>query len=333
IHKKKEIEFYCRDCSVAVCSHCALLDHKNHNNTQLPEIDQEARSKLSNLKGELERKIYELEKHEESLSNQVSDITNQARIACDIVDQQVQKVCDEAKKHGVDVKTKMNEIRDTEAGTLEKLRNDIGKYRASLQTGVKYIEEALRGESTFPVLDILPSAETLTKDSKLTSLDFPLVRYVHYPMVRVDVETLKGLLGELQTLESRTFTCRFSLNEIVMTDKPYHSDVVIIQGLPWCVRVKHRTDKSCLGIYLRMNAVVDKTFKSCNVSLKLTLLNKSEDKFVVKQSTYPFAPDGQGCGWKFVQWNELEDEENGYIDNDKCFAVQAEVQINDIERY
>ncbi|XP_050388906.2 tripartite motif-containing protein 2-like [Patella vulgata] len=334
-HKTKEIEFYCRDCSVAVCGSCVILDHTTHSKTDLTEIDQEVRGKLNIIKGELEGKIDELEKHCELLTNQISDIKNQAKKACDNIDQQVQRVCDKIKKHGIDIKCEMNKIRDEESKKLQTLHEDMTIFKSSLQTSFKYINDVLNGKSTVKVVDALTNVQTLAENSRSTTLDIPTVKYVYYPMVNIDGNTLKRLLGEVQTMDSPTWTSSFSLNQIVKTDENYYGDDVIIQGMIWHVFVRHQTDTSGLGCYVWLRRVEDKTVKTVTASFTLKLLNINDlSKSLVLRDIQTFKPGGYGWGsCKFRVWNKLEDETNGFIDNNKTFSIQASVKIKNIERY
>ncbi|XP_050388924.1 tripartite motif-containing protein 2-like [Patella vulgata] len=332
-HKTKEIEFYCRDCSVAVCSSCVILDHTTHSKTDLTEVDQEIRGKLNIIKGELEGKIDELDKRCESLTNQISDIKNQAKTACENVEQQVQRVCEEVKKYGSDIKCEMNKIRDKESNQLQTLHEDMTMLKSSLQASVKYINDVLNGKSTVPVVDALTNVQTLGEDSRTFSLDIPPVRYVYYPMVDIDVKTLQLLLGQLEIMESPTWTFSFSLNRIVKTDENYLSDDIMIQGMSWCVGVKHQTDTSGLVCYLGLMGLEDKTVKTVTASFTLKLLNINDvSKSIVKRHTATFIPGGNGWGNCLIRWNKLQDVNNGYINKNRTFNIQVIVQINNIER-
>ncbi|XP_050388928.1 tripartite motif-containing protein 2-like [Patella vulgata] len=331
-HKRKEVEFYCRDCSVAGCGSCVILDHTTHSKTDLSEVDQEIRGKLNIIKRELEGKIDEVEKHCESLINQISDIKNQATKACHNVDIQVQRVCGEVTKHGDEIKCEMNKICDEERKKLQTLHEDMIQFKSSLHTSVTYINEVLNGKSTVPVVNALTNAQTLTEDSRSTSFDTPLLRYVHYPMVNVDVKTLQTLLGEFKIMESPTWITRFSLNDIVKTDTNYSGDEeIIIQGMSWSVNAEHRTGTG-LCSFLNLNVAEDKTVKTVTASYSLKLLNINDvSKSKVGQFTCTFTP-GKGFGFIFIEWNKLEDVTEGFINN-KTFDIQATVQIISIERY
>ncbi|XP_050418104.2 tripartite motif-containing protein 2-like [Patella vulgata] len=332
-HKTKEVEFYCRDCSVAVCCKCVILDHTTHSKTDLTDVDQELRGKLNIIKRELEGKIDEVNKHCESLTSQISDIKNQAKIACDNVDKEVQRVCEGVKKHGSDIKCKMNKICDKESNKLQTLHGDMIQFKSSLQPSVKYINDVLNGKSTVPVVDALTNRQKLTEDSRSTTSDIPTVRYVHYTMVDIDVTTLRELLGKVETMESRTWTSSFSLNQIVKTDVGFPAADVIIQGMPWYVFVIHKTNTSGLGCYLVLRR--SETVKFVKASFTLKLLNINDvSKSIVKQFTYTFTPDGGGWGNnKFIEWTKLQDVNDGYINKNKTFSVQTSVKINKIEHH
>ncbi|XP_050388922.2 tripartite motif-containing protein 2-like [Patella vulgata] len=332
-HKTKEIDIYCRDCSVAVCDRCVILDHTTHSKTDLTNVDQEIRGKLNIIKRELEEKVDEVAKHCESLTNQISDIKNQAKLACDNVDTRVKKVCDKVKKHGDDIKCEMNKIRDEESNKLQTLHENSTQFKSSLQNSLKYINGVLNGKSTVPVVDALTNVQTLTEDSRSTSLDIPPVRYVYYRMVDIDVKTLESLLGELETMESPTWTSSFSLYR-VKTYEYYSGDDIMIQGMPWYVDVRRLSDTPTVGCYLRLRGVDDKTVKSVTASYTLKLLNINDvSKSTVARHTATFIPGGIGWGSTFIEWNKLKDVTNGFIENNEKFTVQASVKIDNIERY
>ncbi|XP_050406348.1 tripartite motif-containing protein 2-like [Patella vulgata] len=326
-HKTKEIEFYCLDCHVTMCCSCLLLEHTTHSKTDLTEIDQDVREQLNISKKKIEAKIHELDQHCESLTSQIFDIKNQAKTACANVDKQVKRVCEEVKKHGGDIKFEINKIREEETNKFQTLHDDVIRIRSSLQKSLNYMTEVLSRKSTFPVVDALTNAQTLTENSRPTNLDLPTAIYVHYPMVEIDVETLKQVLGdELKTIKSRTWTSTFGLDQIVTTDVNYDSDDVIIHGMPWSICVKRHTANSTLGIYMHLNGVDGNKTVSASFILKLLNINDVR-KSLVRQYSSVFTSGGEGYGEDFISWEKLRNRKNGFIDKKNRFTIHATVKI------
>ncbi|XP_055959097.1 E3 ubiquitin-protein ligase TRIM63-like [Patella vulgata] len=331
-HKKKEIEVYCRDCRKPCCSVCVMVDHTGHILADLDEVDQEMREIVMKLKTESEKKIKQLQKHSDFLKTKIADTNNSCKTACDKVQKQIDDICEKAKKMGGTIKNDINKIREDENSKLTKLVEDDDKMTSKMKEWCEYADRILQHRSIITAVDKhgLTDVQTKTDYNISTNLQKPVVRHPCYSMVEVDVDCLKQLLGEVET--PTTFTSSFSLNQIVKKHEDYYSDDVIIQGLPWCVRVRRGT--STLYIGLKSKKVEDKTNKAVKAIYTLKLLNiNDESKSLVRQNTRIFLPgDYMYSAVLGIDLDELQDINNGFIDDDKIFTVQTTVNITDVER-
>ncbi|XP_050418374.2 E3 ubiquitin-protein ligase TRIM63-like [Patella vulgata] len=323
-HKKKEIEVYCRDCRKPCCSVCVMVDHENHTKADLDEVDQEMREIVMKLKTESEKKIKQLQKHSDFLKTKISDTNNSCKTACDQVQKQIDSICEKVKKIGGTIKDDINKIGEDENSKLTNLVEDDDKMTSKMKEWCEYADRILQHRSIITAVDKhgLTDVQTKTDYNISTNLQKPVVRHPCYSMVEVDVDCLKRLLGEVET--PTTFTSSFSLNQIVKPGENYYSDAVIIQGLPWCVFVGRGT--STLYIDLRLKKVEDKTNKAVKAIYTVKLLNiNDESKSLVKQDTCTRKPGDCTCPGTYIDWDKLQDINNGFIDDDKIFTVQVTV--------
>ncbi|XP_055959412.1 tripartite motif-containing protein 55 [Patella vulgata] len=334
-HKKKEVQVYCRDCRKPCCSLCVMVDHKDHTIADLDDVDQEMREIVMKLKTESEKKIKRLQKHSDFLKAKISDMNISCKTSCDRVQQQIDNICEKARKIGGTIKDDINKIGEDENSKLTKLVEEDDKMTSKMKEWCEYADRILQHKSVITTVDqnTLPDIQTITDYNISTNLQKPVVRHPCYSMVKVDVDCLKRLLGEVQT--PTTFTSSVSLNQIVKIDERYYSDDVIIQGLPWRVYVRHDTSKLYIYLELKDVHVDDKTIKAVTASCTLKLLNiNDESKSLVRQRTrttdrlYAYIHTGV-----YINRDELQDINNGFIDDNKIFTVEATVHITDIERY
>ncbi|XP_050418853.1 tripartite motif-containing protein 55-like [Patella vulgata] len=323
-HTKKEIEVYCRDCHKPCCSVCVMVDHTGHTLADLDDADQEMREIVMKLKTESEKKIKQLQEHSDFLKTKISDMNKSCKTACDKVDKQIDNICEKARKMGGTIKDDINKIGEDENRKFTKLVEDDDKMTSKMKEWCEYADRILQHRSIITSVDKHGLTDVQTKTDYIsTNLHKPVVRHPYYSMVKVDVDCLKRLLGEVQT--PTTFTSSFSLNQ-VKPNGEYYSDVVIIQGLPWCVRVK--CGRSILFIDPVLKKVEDKTIKTVTVSYTVKLLNiNDESKSLVKQDTRTCKPGDCTYTGICIDWDELQDINNGFIDDNKIFTVQTTVNI------
>ncbi|KAK6165310.1 hypothetical protein SNE40_022259 [Patella caerulea] len=132
-------------------------------------------------------------------------------------------------------------------------------------------------------------------------------------------------------VKGSVFTTSFKLNEVSQNDAVW-SDDYMIQGLPFCVGVKHFPDKMSLGIFLAVKSVKLKPVKSCKVRFRLKLLNKISNKSVTQEFEFIFKPGGIGYGYhSFINWYRFKDSLKGFVDKKNKFSVQTTIKIINTE--
>ena len=182
-HENKELELFCKDCKVAICSACAMTLHDNHVKMLLQEATDARKTQIKSIIKSLKDKVLEKQKEVEQfnqksieLQSQVADIKSQVQ---SFVDQIIAII--EARKQDV------FEVTDDQA---KKSLESLSHKKDEVNKQVKLIESAIE------------QTETLLKRSFSTEiLGFN--------------ETFDSILQEQSTQENRDTECipRFSFTK------------------------------------------------------------------------------------------------------------------------
>ncbi|XP_050419046.2 uncharacterized protein LOC126832334 [Patella vulgata] len=334
-HKNEEIDVYCMDCNRTCCYICRQGLHKNHKLSDLHEAEENWKEQFLKLKTESDKKIKQLQEHSDFLKSKISDLNKSCQAACDNVDKNVKNICDKVTALGSGIKDDIIKVKNDEIIKLTNAIQEAGKMTSNMEECSDYSDLKLQQRSLITCLDKLADVQTNKNQDISSYLQTPVIRHPFYDMVKIDVESLKQQMNEMRIMDGPTFTSSFNVNQIVKTDWNYYGDDLMIQGMPWCVGVKHRTDTQTLGVYMWLNKVEDKTVKGVTADVTSELLNiNSGSRHIVNRGTgTSYIPGGQTWGFhSFIDWDTLINPDNGYLDDEVMFTLQTTVKIDKIDR-
>ena len=182
-HENKELELFCKDCNVAVCSTCAMTLHEGHGKMPLQEATDERKTQLNYMIRSLKDKVLEKQKEVEQF-NQKS-IAFQSKVA--EVKSQVQSCVDQIIAI---IEARKQDVFDAVDNQAKKSLESLSQKKDEVEKKVKLIESAIE------------QTETLLKRSFSTEiLGFN--------------ETFDSILQEQSTKENRDTECipRFSFTK------------------------------------------------------------------------------------------------------------------------
>ncbi|XP_055957877.1 uncharacterized protein LOC130013188, partial [Patella vulgata] len=90
---KKEIDLYCKRCSVSMCYKCLIADHNGHSVSDLNDFKLEIKMEIQSLRGELENTLLKYQQYSESIQHQKKEIETQTSQICTRIDKRVDKLC------------------------------------------------------------------------------------------------------------------------------------------------------------------------------------------------------------------------------------------------
>ena len=182
-HENKELEFFCKDCKVAICNTCAVTLHEGHGKMPLQEATDERKTQISSMIKSLKDKVLEKQKEVEQF-NQKS-IAFQSKVT--EVKSQVQSCVDQIIAI---IEARKQDVFDAVDNQAKKLLESLSQKKDEVEKQLKIIESAIE------------QTETLLKRSFSTEiLGFS--------------ETFDTILQEQSTQENRDTECipRFSFTK------------------------------------------------------------------------------------------------------------------------
>ncbi|XP_050415259.1 E3 ubiquitin-protein ligase TRIM33-like [Patella vulgata] len=338
-HQKKGVEYFCNNCSMAVCSNCFVVGHNGHGylDLQVESVREEIRGELKTLNQEIKTHIDKLEKFSESLNMKYCEVNDSVKTACDKVDEQVNIICSEVRKIGDQLKDKMkkdNANVDVNI-QLKKLMDDIQKLTEDLKVSVKYSVNVLEDSSIVQVLQRLPHVRQEKDESLCRTLDIPDVRYSKFQVAEIDQTLLTNQLGKIVSCNQNMVEDIFNVRNMPEYPNPnvLNGKLLVVSGFTWRIGIYRFS--STLRVRLYLYDVEDKRITSCKVDVTNKVINKTDDRqSVVKQVDMVLRRDG-GNSYVYndlMTWEELCKPNSGFVDHDN-FTIETTInKISDIKR-
>ena len=163
-HENKELELFCKDCKVAVCSTCAMTLHEGHGKIPLQEATDERKTQINSMIRSLKDKVREKQKEVEQF-NQKS-IAFQSKVA--EVKSQVQSCVDqiiaiiEARKQDV-----FDAVDNQAAKSLEFLsrkRDEVEKQVKLIKSAIKHTKTLLKRSFSTEILGFSETFDSILQE-------------------------------------------------------------------------------------------------------------------------------------------------------------------------
>ncbi|CAH3038426.1 unnamed protein product [Porites lobata] len=140
-HENKELEFFCKDCKVAICNTCAVTLHEGHGKMALQEATDEGKTQISSMIKSLKDKVLEKQKEVEQF-NQKS-IAFQSKVT--EVKSQVQSCVDQIIAI---IEARKQDIFDAVDNQAKKLLESLSQKKKKEEKQLKIIESAIKKTET-----------------------------------------------------------------------------------------------------------------------------------------------------------------------------------------
>ena len=163
-HENKELELFCKDCKVAVCSTCAMTLHEGHGKMPLQEATDERKTQISSMIKSLKDKVLEKQKEVEQF-NQKS-IAFQSKVA--EVKSQVQSCVDqiiaiiEARKQ--DVFDAVDNQATKPLEFLSRKTNEVEKQVKLIKSAIKHTKTLLKRSFSTEILGFSETFDSILQE-------------------------------------------------------------------------------------------------------------------------------------------------------------------------
>ena len=163
-HENKELELFCRDCKVAICSACAMTLHEGHGKMLLQEAkdarETQINSTIKSLKDKALEKPKEVEKINQKsaeFQSQVAEVKSQVQ-SC--VDQIIAII--EARKQ--DVFEKIDEQTKKSLGSLSEKKSEVEKQVKLIESAIEQTETLLKRSFSTEILGFSETFDTILQE-------------------------------------------------------------------------------------------------------------------------------------------------------------------------
>ena len=209
-HEKEELKYFCKNCEMAVCQTCVLIDHPGH---ALEHIEEEAERQKIEMKSMIETQEQKLQAKMDAVSKLDEDYAKLAQ-QCEEVKSDLQRFVDsiiariDAKKQTIFAAMEDQTKRSLESITMQKteIEHQIEVIKSSLDKAEKVLTRSTNAE----VVQVKKSLETIleevdqtTKPNEGNSKRLPILVFVENQKMLEIINTENiGTLEILQQTEA-----------------------------------------------------------------------------------------------------------------------------------
>ena len=205
-HEKEELKYFCKNCDMAVCQSCVLMDHPGH---ALEHIEDEAERQKIEMKSMIETQRRNLQAKMNAVSKLDQDYVKIIQRG-EEVKRDVQRTVDnlianiEAKKQTIFAAVEDQTSKSLESLTTQKaeIENQIEVIKSSLDKGDKVLTRSTNAEVVQlkkSLEAILEGVDQTTKPTERDLKDFPTLVFVPNLKMLKTVNTEE--IGTLKTLQ------------------------------------------------------------------------------------------------------------------------------------
>ncbi|XP_050411182.1 E3 ubiquitin-protein ligase TRIM39 [Patella vulgata] len=341
----KEIDLYCKRCSVSICYKCFIADHNGHSVSDLNDFKLEIKMEIQSLRGELENTLLKYEQFSESIQHQKKEIETQTSQICTRIDKRVDKLSaalrnigntmkDEVRQNHRQEETKMTSIDTETKNLLKEISDDVDHIGLSqlLVLKTKLLQEIENGkhELILPEPNILLFQEGEMNKIQLTNQLGQIktgMKKNHTKIASKHNLSNSGAangdnLSNSEVAIQKACIFLFNLDHGKQIQYIGNSDVKY-GGLSWWSSAFFRNNKLFLQFELKVLDSFNGSLPS-KILIKLELLNNRNQKLnKIKQS---MIQRSKTYNWEdVISMNELGNPSLGYVDGQGVFTFQLVV--------
>ena len=135
-HEKQELEFFCKDCKVAICNTCVVTLHEGHGKILLEEATDARKTQINSMTQSLKEKAQEKRKDLEQLNQKRTDITLQVADFKSQVQTHVDQVI-------AIIEERKQDVFDAVDNQAKKSLKSLSQKKDEVENQVKLIESAI----------------------------------------------------------------------------------------------------------------------------------------------------------------------------------------------
>ena len=135
-HSTKELEFYCKDCDMAVCSNCQVVGHQDHPCVDVKWVAAEKKKDLIRDEEDIKKIVQQNKEDLQRLNTQMRMVEESRQRAIDGIRADNAKIIYYANQQCAQLESDVNSISDSNAEKVSSMIKDTQSNNASLQIGL-----------------------------------------------------------------------------------------------------------------------------------------------------------------------------------------------------
>ncbi|ESO91302.1 hypothetical protein LOTGIDRAFT_153738 [Lottia gigantea] len=317
----------------AVCSKCFTTKHNGHEFLDLEcDINKgSVKIEQTEVSKQLQEKVKTYDDRLEMLKFKTSRLDLITNTSKEKVEKKVTEQCEEIKKKGGDFIMKIQELDDRERAKLLKDKDVVQGKKRDLGSYVKLLADSSSLQSLVEVLETLPKAKALLADNCSRDINTPELFFPIFKANEDGLNLTEEQLGQFDTSKMIMFKSSFDFESLQDEKNHFSVDNHDLEKLSLTLRAAKDLH---IGLYLNVNKnYISENLKFCTIRYTIKLVSYTDcSKSLLWESISTYKAGEMSWGWRwFIDWNNFVNPENGFIDDNKNFQVEASAICTDLK--
>ena len=153
-HENETVEYYCVDCSLAICHKCSVLSHKRHNLQDIQKVAEESKLKMKKCFDSLKTKIDEVEAKLKTQIKMMKSGEYELNSVEIEMTENIDKKIRILNEHKTDMKKKLAKIRKEKQAKHEGIIKSFEELASNLTRNLEYGEDIIQRSTDPEILEV-----------------------------------------------------------------------------------------------------------------------------------------------------------------------------------
>ena len=163
-HENKELELFCRNCKVAICSACAMTLHEGHGKMLLQEATDARETQIKSTIKSLKDKALEKRKEVEKINQKSAEFQSQVAEVKSQVQSRVDQIIAIIEARKQDLFEKIDDQTKKSLGSLSEKKSEVEKQVKLIESAIEQTETLLKRSFSTEILGFSETFDTILQE-------------------------------------------------------------------------------------------------------------------------------------------------------------------------
>ena len=163
-HENKELELFCKDCKVAICSACAMTLHEGHGKMLLQEATDARETQIKSTIKSLKDKALEKRKEVEKINQKSAEFQSQVAEVKSQVQSRVDQIIAIIEARKQDLFEKIDDQTKKSLGSLSEKKSEVEKQVKLIESAIEQTETLLKRSFSTEILGFSETFDTILQE-------------------------------------------------------------------------------------------------------------------------------------------------------------------------